>query len=183
MPGAAIFWLTGLSGAGKSTLAESVQVRLEGEGRRVLIVDGDSVRRTVSRDLGFSRPDIIENNTRIAALCAARRSETDIILVPVIAPFRDARQAARRTLSPGFHEVYVKAQLDVLEARDVKGLYARAARGEIDNLIGVSPSSPYEPPEAPDLVIDTTAEPRENSVDRLYKYILSRLGVAAGTVT
>jgi adenylylsulfate kinase-like enzyme len=93
-----------MSGAGKSTLAEAAQQILESDGYRVVIIDGDSVRRTTSRDLGFSKADILENNARIVAACAARRLDADIIMVPVIAPYEEAREAARRSLAPGFSE-------------------------------------------------------------------------------
>jgi adenylyl-sulfate kinase len=169
-----------MSGAGKSTLAEAAQHRLELDGYRVVIIDGDSVRRTTSRDLGFSKADILENNARIVAACAAQRLDTDIIMVPVIAPYEEAREAARRSLAPGFCEIYVSAPLEVLQERDVKGLYAREARGEIDNLIGVSPSSPYEPPKMPELHIDTSHENRETSVGRLHGFIAARLETGTG---
>jgi adenylyl-sulfate kinase len=178
---AEIFWLTGMSGAGKSTLAEAVQHRLEAVDHRVLSIDGDSVRRTTSRDLGFTKADILENNARIVDACARQRAEADVILVPVIAPYEVAREAARRSLAPGFSEIYVSAPLTTLRSRDVKGLYAREARGEIDNLIGVSPSSPYEVPKSPELHIDTASEEEETSIEKLHHFILSRLESEIGS--
>lgn len=172
---AEVFWLTGMSGAGKSTLAEAVQHRLEAAGHGVMSIDGDSVRRTTSRDLGFSKTDILENNARIIEACVGQRGNADVILVPVIAPYESSRAAARRSLAPGFSEIFVSAPLTTLRNRDVKGLYAREARGEIDNLIGVSANSPYEAPETPDLHIDTAGEEKEASIERLYRFILSRL--------
>jgi adenylyl-sulfate kinase len=164
-----------MSGAGKSTLAEAVQQRLEAVGYSVMSIDGDSVRQTTSRDLGFTKADILENNARIVDACAGQRSNADVILVPVIAPYESSRAAARQFLAPGFSEIYVSAPLPTLRNRDVKGLYAREARGEIDNLIGVSPASPYEVPKSPDLHIDTAGEEKETSIERLHGFILSRL--------
>ena len=177
---AEIFWLSGMSGAGKSTLAEAVQHRLETAEYRVLVIDGDSVRQTTSRDLGFTKADILENNARIVEACARQRAEADVILVPVIAPYESAREAARHALAPGFSEIYVSAPLTVLRSRDVKGLYAREARGEIDNLIGVSPTSPYEVPKSPELHIDTAGAEEETSIDQLHRFILSRLESESG---
>jgi adenylylsulfate kinase len=167
---AIIFWFTGLSGAGKSTLANGLRDALAGEGRRVLILDGDDVRNRLHRHLGFSPEDIRLNNELIAGLCEENRSDHDFILVPIISPYLDSRAAARRRLEPGFHEIHVTASLAVLHDRDTKGLYAAASRSEIDNLIGVSPSSPYDVPAKADLVIDTGNEPREQSAARLLDF-------------
>lgn len=165
-----------MSGAGKSTLADAARARLEDAGYFVIMLDGDAVRQTTSQDLGFSAEDIIENNARIVNACASKRSEADAILVPVIAPFESARASARSVLSPGYAEIYVSAPLSVLRERDVKGLYARERKGEIDNLIGVSPNAPYEVPRSPDLHIDTASETPETSIDRLVRFIDTRLG-------
>lgn len=180
MKRAEIFWLTGMSGAGKSTLADAVQDRLEAAGHAVISIDGDSVRQTTSRDLGFTKADILENNSRITEACAAERTKADVILVPVIAPYEASRAAARQLLAPGFSEIFVSAPVSTLRSRDVKGLYAREARGEIDNLVGVSPNSPYEAPGSPDLLIDTSDETQEESIERLHCFILSRLGSRSG---
>jgi adenylyl-sulfate kinase len=175
MAQAAIFWLTGLSGAGKTTLAEAVRARLAAEGRRVLILDGDQVREAFHRDLGFTPEDIRENNRLIAELCDRNRAAYDAILVPVISPFRDARSAVRRRLAPGFYEVHVRASLETVEARDVKGLYAKARRGEVGGMIGQSGGVPYEPPEQPEIAIDTATEPKADSIARLLAFIRTRL--------
>ena len=169
---AVIFWFTGLSGAGKSTLANGLRDALTNEGRRVLILDGDDVRTRLHRHLGFTPEDIRLNNELIVGLCEQHRADHDYILVPIISPYRDSRAAARRRLSPGFHEIYVRASLDVLHYRDTKGLYGAARRNEIDNLIGVSPSSPYEMPEAPDLEIDTGMEDQGLAQSRLLTFAL-----------
>jgi len=168
---AEIFWLTGMSGVGKTTLVDAARDRLQAEGHIVISVDGDDVRRTTSRDLGFTKEDIIENNARIVDACSRQRTEADVIFVPVIAPYASSRAEARRALEPGYNEIFVSAPLSTLRDRDVKGLYAREARGELDNLVGVSPGSPYEAPQSPDLHIDTGSEELEISVDRVLTYV------------
>lgn len=169
---AIVFWFTGLSGAGKSTLANGLRDALVAAGRRVLILDGDDVRNRLHRHLGFSPEDIRLNNQLIAGLCAENRTDFDFILVPIISPYRDSRAAARSLLEPGFHEIFVSASLDVLHDRDTKGLYAAARRNEIGNLIGVSPGSPYDIPDAADLVIDTSAERPASSRERLLMFAM-----------
>jgi adenylyl-sulfate kinase len=177
---AVIFWFTGLSGVGKSTLAKGLRDVLTAEGRSVLILDGDDVRNRLHRHLGFSSEDIRLNNELIAGLCEENRADYDLILVPIISPYLDSRAAARRRLEPEFYEIHVNASLNVLHDRDTKGLYAAASRGEIDNLIGVSPRSPNDVPARADLVIDTGEEQREQSAMRLLDFAhccLAGLGV------
>lgn len=174
MPRASVYWFTGLSGAGKSTVAEGALALLEKSEFKVLVLDGDDVRNRLHRHLGFTPAEIEENNSLIADLCADHRNDYDVILVPIIAPYARAREAARRKLGDQFHLVYFDVPLAVLEKRDTKGLYGLAERGEIDNLIGVSPSNIYEPPDAPDLTINTDAESVGGSVRRLVDYILAR---------
>ena len=167
----AIIWFTGLSGAGKTTIAEAVRRRLEAEGLTVSVIDGDTVRERLHRHLGFTEADIRENNRLIAGLCARERTQCDVVLVPIISPFAESRAAARAMLGRGFHEVYVKADLATVAARDTKGLYAKARGGEIDNLIGVSPDARYEAPAAPDLILDTTAGDPEECARRLHDFV------------
>ena len=167
---ATILWFTGMSGAGKSTLANGLRIALQLAGLKVLILDGDDVRTRLHRQLGFTPEDIRLNNELIVGLCEQHRADHDYILVPIISPYRDSRAAARRRLSPGFHEIYVRASLDILNDRDTKGLYGAVRRNEIDNLIGVSPSNPYEVPEAPDLEFDTGAEDLGQAQSRLLRY-------------
>lgn len=169
-PRAIVLWFTGLSGAGKSTLAENLRRSLADEGRKVLILDGDDVRNRLHRHLGFTPEDIRENNALIAGLCEENRGNFDFILVPIISPYRESRAAARQRLAPDFHEIHVTANLQVLHDRDTKGLYQAARRNEIDNLIGVSPASPYDLPDAAELVIDTGTETPALSCQRLLAY-------------
>ncbi len=172
---AMIFWFTGLSGVGKTTLAIALRDRLEEEGQRVLVLDGDDVRSRLHPHLGFTPEDIRLNNELIASLCEEMRADTDLILVPIISPYRDSRMAARRRLAPDFHEIHISAPLDVLHERDTKGLYSAARRGEVGNLIGVSPESPYEYPQTPEMTILTDKESLEKSISRLLEYARNRL--------
>ena len=172
---AAVFWFTGLSGAGKTTIAEGVREKLEAEGHAVLILDGDEVRRRFHATLGFGESDIKRNNALIVDLCASARADHDVILVPIIAPYRQARDSARAALAPGFHEIFVDSPLECVLKRDVKGLYRRAARGEIPRLVGTTGASPFEPPESPDLVIASVDEPPAQSIDRLHRYVFRHL--------
>jgi adenylylsulfate kinase len=167
---AVIFWFTGLSGVGKSTLANGLRDVLTAEGRRVLILDGDDVRNRLHSHLGFTPQDIRLNNELILGLCDENRADYDLILVPIISPYLDSRAAARRRLEPEFHEIHVTASLAVLHDRDTKGLYAASRRKEIENLIGVSPGSPYHTPESAEMVIDTGEESLERSAARLLEY-------------
>lgn len=163
-----IFWFTGLSGAGKSTLAEAARhVLIHDHGLDVGLLDGDEVRRQRHAHLGFTERDIKENNARIADLCGMLRRDHDLVMVPIISPYAESRQTARAALSPGFFEIYIKADIETLERRDTKGLYAKARDGVIDNLIGYSSATPYEPPESPDLVLDTGVEDVTTSAARL----------------
>ena len=155
MKPAGVFWFTGLSGVGKSTIAEGTNFKLESIGVRTLILDGDAIRGEFHPNLGFSESDIKENNRIILELCIKHRHKYDIILAPIISPFRSSRYAARKKLGKAFYEISLYADLDTLHKRDTKGLYKLAREGKIDTLIGVSKKSKYEPPENADLYINT----------------------------
>ena len=178
---AAVFWFTGLSGAGKSTICEIVQRRLAADGLCIVVLDGDDVRQRLHRHLGFSPEDIAENNALIAGLCEKERNRCDLILVPIISPFRASREAARKRLCEGFHEIHFDAPVETVRGRDVKGLYAKADSGEITGMIGIDPGVLYEPPKNPDLRLDTETETRDRSAGRLYDYIEAALGRNRGT--
>ena len=168
-----LLWFTGLSGAGKSTIANLVEKKLVALGKRTYILDGDNVRHGLSRDLGFSDADRVENIRRVAEVAKLMVDAGLIVLTAFISPFRAERQLARDLLEPGeFVEVHVDTPLDEAERRDVKGLYARARRGEIRNFTGID--SPYEPPEAPEIHIDTTRLSPEEAAERIVAHILSR---------
>jgi bifunctional enzyme CysN/CysC len=151
-----VVWFTGLSGAGKSTVADLVEKALHADGRRTFILDGDNVRHGLNKDLGFTDADRVENIRRIAEVASLMVQAGLIVLVSFISPFRAERELARNLVEPGeFCEVFVDTPLAVAEGRDPKGLYAKARRGELANFTGID--SPYEPPEQPEIRLDTTA--------------------------
>ncbi len=156
-PAGCVLWFTGLSGAGKSTLAEAVAAELTRQRRAVEVLDGDEVRTHLSAGLGFSRADRDTNVRRIGWVAATLAKHGVVAITAAISPYRDARAEARAMAEAkaggGFVEVFADAPLEVCEARDVKGLYARARAGEIDAFTGVS--DPYEPPIAPEVHVRT----------------------------
>ncbi len=167
-----VLWFTGLSGAGKSTIANLVEKQLHALGRHTYLLDGDNVRHGLNRDLGFTDTDRVENIRRVAEVAKLMTDAGLIVMVSFISPFRAERRMARSLFEFGeFFEVHVDTPLAVAEARDVKGLYAKARRGELKNFTGID--SPYEPPEKPEIYIDTTHTSSEESataiVDELRK--------------
>ncbi len=170
----AVLWFTGLSGAGKSTLAKTVGARIALE-RPVEILDGDEVRTHFSRGLGFSKADRDLNIQRIGFVARLLAKHGVFVITAAISPYADARNEVRRLVESegtAFIEVFVSARLETLIARDVKGLYKRALAGEIDHFTGVS--DPYEPPEHPDVRVDTDKEPVEASVDAVWDALVNR---------
>ena len=160
----AVVWFTGLSGSGKSTIAEAVERRLFDAGRNVVRVDGDDLRVSLNRDLGFSQADRAESVRRASGVAGLFAHTGHIALVTLIAPLAADRAKARATLANhAFVEVFVDAPLDVCEQRDVKGLYAKARRGEIAEFTGIS--SPYEAPESPEVHIRTDKVSTEQAVE------------------
>jgi bifunctional enzyme CysN/CysC len=167
-----VVWLTGLSGAGKSTIANRVERRLAADGRRTYLLDGDNVRHGLNKDLGFTAEDRVENVRRVAEVARLMVDAGLIVLVSLISPFRAERAMARGLFGPDeFFEVHVDVPLAVAEARDPKGLYAKARAGRLPNFTGID--SPYEPPEQPDLVVDGAAEPTE-AADRIVALLTAR---------
>jgi sulfate adenylyltransferase subunit 2 len=157
-------WLTGLSGAGKSTIARGLAAALRARGRRAEVLDGDAVREHLSQGLGFSRADRDTNVRRIVFVADLLARNGVVPIVAAISPYREARDAARAQIG-AFVEVYVRCALDTVVQRDVKGLYARAVRGEIAQFTGVS--DPYEEPLVPEVVVDTDREAVDESVARI----------------
>jgi len=149
-------WFTGLSGSGKSTIADLAEAELIAGGRAAYTLDGDRLRRGLNADLGFSAADRAENVRRVGEVARILADAGCVALVPVISPYRADRDAVRRIHQESelaFIEVHMSASLQVCEARDPKGLYAKARSGEVPNFTGVS--DPYEAPLKPDLVLDT----------------------------
>jgi len=147
-------WFTGLSGAGKSTIANLAEKKLLAQGRHTYLLDGDNVRHGLNKDLGFTAEDRVENIRRVAEVARLMTDAGLIVLVSFISPFRAEREMARALFEPGeFLEVFVDTPLAEAERRDVKGLYAKARRGELRNFTGID--SPYEPPQAPELHLHT----------------------------
>ena len=155
-------WFTGLSGSGKSTLANALEKRLYAMGRHTMVLDGDNIRLGLNRDLGFSEEDRIENIRRIAQVAKLMNDAGLIVLTAFISPFHRDRDNARKIIGDSFIEVYVNTPLEECERRDIKQLYRKARRGEIHDFTGVS--SPYEAPENPDIVVDTTGRTVEACV-------------------
>lgn len=175
-----IVWFTGLSGSGKSTLANALEARLVELGHHTYLLDGDNVRHGLNRDLGFSDTDRIENIRRIGEAAKLFVDAGLIVLTAFISPFRSDRQMARSLVEQGeFLEVFVDAPLEVCEGRDPKGLYAKARRGEIKQFTGID--SPYEPPEAPELRVDTGATDVDGCLEALLGELRKRgiVGAAA----
>jgi len=170
---AAVVWLTGLSGAGKSTIANLVEKKLLARGQHTFLLDGDNVRHGLNKDLGFTEADRIENIRRVGEVAKLMSDAGLIVVTAFISPFRAERDMVRAMMAEGeFIEVFVDVPLAVAEARDVKGLYAKARAGEIANFTGID--SPYEPPEKPDIRIDTTAMSAEDAADVIVAALTGR---------
>jgi bifunctional enzyme CysN/CysC len=169
----AVLWFTGLSGAGKSTIANLVEKKLVARGRHTFLLDGDNVRHGLNRDLGFTEADRIENIRRVGEVARLMADAGLIVLTAFISPFRAERHMVRRMISDGeFFEIFVDTPLAEAERRDVKGLYAKARSGELKNFTGID--SPYEPPEHPEIHIDTTNLGAEEAADLIVEKLLGR---------
>jgi adenylylsulfate kinase len=170
-----ILWLTGMSGAGKSTLAQALRAQLESHHRPVQILDGDEVRANLSRGLGFSREDREENVRRIGYVAQLLARHRVAVIVAAISPYRTSRDEVRGLAAEAglpFVEVHVQASMDTLVRRDVKGLYKKALAGEIPQFTGIS--SPYETPEAPEVVVCTDTGTVDGERDRILEALLAR---------
>jgi adenylyl-sulfate kinase len=176
-PGAVI-WFTGLSGSGKSTLAIGLKSRLQEEGIATSILDGDHLRQGLCRDLGFSAKDRTENIRRAGEVAKLFAESGIVVLCALISPFRTDRVGVRhlclRANIP-FMEIFVDAPLSICEARDPRGLYAKARRGEILDFTGID--SPYEIPEHPELHLLTNHYSREESLQQLHRFVVRQLEV------
>ena len=174
---ACVLWLTGLSGAGKSATANAVEQRLHAMGRHSYTLDGDNLRHGLTKDLGFTAADRVENVRRIAEVAKLFADAGLIVLVSMISPFRDERNMAREMMEEGeFIEAFVDCPIEVCEQRDPKGLYRKARAGQIKNFTGVD--SVYEPPEHPEIVLKTAERSVDEIADQVIDYLRSRVDVA-----
>jgi bifunctional enzyme CysN/CysC len=166
-----VLWFTGLSGAGKSTIANLVEKRLVRMNRHTFLLDGDNVRHGLNKDLGFTQADRVENIRRIGEVAKLMTDAGLIVLTAFISPFRAERQMVRDMMAPGeFIEIFVDTPLAEAEARDVKGLYKKARAGQLKNFTGID--SPYEPPTAAELRIDTTKMTPEQAADLIVETLI-----------
>ena len=165
-----ILWFTGLSGSGKSTIANALEKKLHANGKHTFLLDGDNVRHGLNKDLGFTDADRIENIRRIGEVAKLMTDAGLIVLTAFISPFRAERDMVRALVPAGdFIEVHVDTPLDVAERRDVKGLYKKARAGTLKNFTGID--SPYEPPETPEIVVNTTELSADEAADVIIAYL------------
>ena len=165
-------WFTGLSGSGKTTITTHLVKELRGRGSQLEVLDGDIVRENLSKGLGFSKEDRDTNIRRIAFVANLLSRNGVPVITAAISPYRELRNEARELMDGRFVEVYAKAPLEVCEERDVKGLYAKARSGEIKEFTGVS--DPYEPPEEPELVLETEHQSPEESAQQILSFLEER---------
>jgi bifunctional enzyme CysN/CysC len=169
----AVLWFTGLSGAGKSSVANALEQALFQRGHHSYLLDGDNVRHGLNRDLGFTDEDRVENIRRIGEVARLMADSGLVVLTAFISPFRSDRAMVRELMEPGeFVEIHVQASLETCEQRDPKGLYAKARAGAIRHFTGID--SPYEPPEQPEIVVDTEQLSIEEGVDLILDYLKRR---------
>ena len=167
----AVLWLTGLSGAGKSTIANIVEKKLVRMNRHTFLLDGDNVRHGLNKDLGFTDADRVENIRRVGEVAKLMTDSGLIVITAFISPFRAERDMVRSMMAPGeFVEVHIDTPLGEAEKRDVKGLYKKARAGQLKNFTGID--SPYEPPEDPEIRIDTTAMTPDEAADEIIRRLI-----------
>ena len=161
-------WFTGLSGAGKSTIANILEKKLKEKGLKIEILDGDVVRTHLSKGLGFSKEDRNTNIRRIGYVASLLSRNGVIAITAAISPYKNIRDEARE-MSENFVEVYAKCPLEIVEKRDVKGLYKKARAGEIPQFTGVS--DPYEEPVSPEVIVETNKETPEESASKILEWL------------
>lgn len=167
-----VLWFTGLPASGKSTLVYGLEERLFDAGFEVFAFDSARLRRGLNADLGFSREDRRENIRRAGELAAVMSRAGLVVIVGFISPYATDRAAARTAAGENFHEIYLSAPAEVCAARDGRGRYAAARRGDLADFTGVS--APYEVPENPDLTLDTATRPADDCLDELATYVEAR---------
>ena len=172
-----VVWMTGLSGSGKSTLAVALEKKLIEKGFKAFLLDGDSIRSGLNKDLGFSENDRHENIRRIGEVCRLMNNAGLIIITSFISPFRSERDFVRTLIPPSdFAEVFVNASLESCETRDVKGLYKKARNGTIPDFTGIN--SPYETPLHPEIILNTDMETESESLSNLLDFLLPKISLA-----
>ena len=170
-----LIWLSGLSGSGKSTIANDLEKKLYENGYLSYLLDGDNIRIGLNKDLGFSDDDRKENIRRISEVSRLMLDAGLIVITAFISPFEEERELAKSLVKEeNYFLVHVNCSVEKCEERDVKGLYKKARAGEIKNFTGIS--SPYEEPEKPNLIIDTSREKVEESVAKLENFIIKEFG-------
>jgi adenylyl-sulfate kinase len=170
MPGFTL-WFTGMSGAGKSTLSGLLETRLREIGAKVEVLDGDIVRQYLSKGLGFSREDRDENIRRIGFVCELLSRNGVIAIAAAISPYRAVREEVRARI-PNFIEVFMECPVEVLAARDVKGLYKKALAGDLPQFTGIS--DPYEPPLSPEVTVNSSTETPDESLAKILTALEAR---------
>ena len=171
-----MIWFTGLSGSGKSTIANALEQKLTEKNIHTFSLDGDNIRLGINEDLGFSPEDRTENLRRIGHIGKLMADAGLVCLAAFVSPLNKDRERLRKIIGKNrFIEIFVNTPLEVCEARDVKGLYAKARRGEIKDFTGIN--APFEAPTYPDLIIDTSTEELNTSVDRIYNFIKNKLSL------
>ncbi len=169
-----IIWMTGFSGSGKTTLARRVEKHLTEKGKRVEVLDGDELRKSLSPDLGFSEKDRESHNKRTIYLAKLLNRNGINVIVSLISPIKRVRQEAREELGNDFIEVFIRCPMEVCIDRDPKGLYKKATKGEIKNFTGLTQI--YEPPESPELILDTDKESEEACQMKILSYLKEKYG-------
>ena len=171
-----VLWFTGLSGSGKSTLAQALERKLFDKGYNVYMLDADNVRNGLNSNLGFSEEDRNENIRRVGEVAAIFSQAGFLVLSAFISPFNKERKKVSEMQNQNFHQVYLSADLKTCEDRDPKGLYKKARLGEIRDFTGID--SPYEVPEKPDLIVDTKKLSIDDSVEKLFHYIVKKIPIS-----
>lgn len=165
-----VIWLTGLSASGKSTIANALEQKLHAMGRHTMLLDGDNIRLGLNKDLGFLEADRVENIRRIGEVAKLMVDAGLIVIVAFISPYKAERMMVRELIKDGnFIEVYVSTPLELCEERDPKGLYKKARLGEIPNFTGIT--APYQKPESPEIVLDTTDKTVEDAAGIIINYL------------